>query len=201
MWKQNWLITELKRIEREARKIIIENGVKHPLSSTAMLYLTRGKAGRGMRSVEREHKSVKVKAAVNLYKNPDLTMETVRIFEERSVALGYQSLVKDAAKYAEELELILNLTHPQSSLDTDMGEVPAKKIMAHLKRSQEEQFEEMVRDQKWQGKLLRARWEDESLNKSGCFAWLKEWRTCLSNVTSSQECSSFMNSCYQLRIV
>ena len=61
--------------------------------------------GTGMRSVEREYKSVKVKAAVNLYKNPDLTMETVRKFEERSVALGHQSLVKDAVKYAEELEL------------------------------------------------------------------------------------------------
>ena len=56
-----------------------------------------------MRSVEREYKSVAVKAAVNLYRNPDLTMETVRKFEERSVALGYQSLVKDAVKYAEEL--------------------------------------------------------------------------------------------------
>ena len=67
MWTQNWPITELKRIDREARKIIIENGGKHLLSSTAMLYLTRGKGGRGMRSVEREYKSVKVKAAVNLY--------------------------------------------------------------------------------------------------------------------------------------
>ena len=79
-----------------------------------------------MRSVEREFKSVKGKAAVNLYKNPNLTMEAVRKFEESSVALGHQSLVKDvvkyAVKYAEELELTLNLTHPQPSLDTDMGE-------------------------------------------------------------------------------
>ena len=51
-----------------------------------------------MRSVEREFKSVKVKAAVNLYKNPDLTMETVRKFEERSVALGHQLLVKGCCK-------------------------------------------------------------------------------------------------------
>ena len=121
MWTQNWPITKLKRIDRKARKIIIENGGKHPLSSTAMIYLTSGKEVRGMRSVEREYKSVKVKAAVNLYKNPDLTMETVRKFEERSVALGHQSLVKDAVNYAEELELTLNLTHPQPSLDTDMG--------------------------------------------------------------------------------
>ena len=91
--------------------------------------------------------------------------------------------MKNAVKYAEELELTLNLTHPQPSLDTDMRKVPAKKIKAHFKNSQEEQLEEMVRDQKWKGrKLLRARWEDESLNKSGCCARLKEWRSCPSNV-------------------
>ena len=101
-----------------------------------------------MRSVEREYKSAKVKSAVNLYKNPDLTMGTVRKFEEGSEAMGHQSLVNDAVKYVEELELTLNLTHPQPSLDTDMGEVPAKKIKAHLKNAQEEQLEEMVRDPK-----------------------------------------------------
>ena len=55
------------------------------------------------------------------------------------------------------------------------------KIKAHLKKSQEEQFEEMVGDQKWQRKLLSATWDDETLNKSNCFAWLKEWRSCPSN--------------------
>ena len=84
------------------------------------------------------------------------------------MALGNQSLVKDAAKYAE-LELTLNLTYPQRSLDTDMGEIPAKNIKAHLKKFQEEQLEEMDRDQKWQGKLLKVRWEDESLHKLGHF--------------------------------
>ena len=74
-------------------------------------------------------------------------METVRKFEERSVALGHQSLVKDAVKYAEELE-------PDSKPN-----IPTTIVKAHLKKSQEEQLEEMVRDQKWQGKLLRARWE------------------------------------------
>ena len=63
-----------------------------------------------------------------------------------------------------------------------MGEVPAKKIKAHLKKSQEKQLEEMVRDQKWQGKLLRADGRMKVSTKSGCFAWLKEWRSCPSNV-------------------
>ena len=32
-------------------------------------------------------------------------------------------------------------------------------------------------EERWQGKLFKSRWDDEELRK-GCFAWLKEWRTC-----------------------
>ena len=30
MWTQHWPLTELRRIDREARKIMVTNGVKHP---------------------------------------------------------------------------------------------------------------------------------------------------------------------------
>ena len=43
MWTQHWPITELRLIDREARKIICENGGKHPLSSTATLSSTQGR--------------------------------------------------------------------------------------------------------------------------------------------------------------
>ena len=46
-----------------------------------------------------------------------------------------------------------------------------------LKKSQEMQFLEIAIDEKWQGKLFRIRWEDESLNITSCFAWLKGWAT------------------------
>ena len=39
MRTQRWPLTELGRIDREVRKIIVENGGKHPLGSTALLYL------------------------------------------------------------------------------------------------------------------------------------------------------------------
>lgn len=51
MWTQHWPITELRVVDREARKIIHENGGKHPLSSTAVMYLPRHLGGRGLRSV------------------------------------------------------------------------------------------------------------------------------------------------------
>ena len=39
---QCWPIAELKRLKREARKVIVENGGKQPLGLTALIYLPRG---------------------------------------------------------------------------------------------------------------------------------------------------------------
>ena len=39
-------------MDRAARKIIVENGGKHPASLTSLLYLPREKGGRGLQSVE-----------------------------------------------------------------------------------------------------------------------------------------------------
>ena len=93
---------------QEARKIIVENGGKHPGGSTAMLYLPREKGGSGLRAVETEYKVTKVKAAVKLYENKDPAIGMMREFEERAESLGHRSLVKDAAKFAEDLGINLH---------------------------------------------------------------------------------------------
>ena len=61
--------------------------------------------GHGLKSVEREYKQAKVKAAVRLYTNEDPAMEVVRRFEERSKDMGWRLMVKDAKKYAPEFGL------------------------------------------------------------------------------------------------
>ena len=93
MWTQHWPITELKQIDREARKIVAENGGKHPCGSTSLVY----PCGRGLRSIETEYKETKVKAAVNLYQNRDPAMKMVRDFEERAESVGHQALTTEAA--------------------------------------------------------------------------------------------------------
>ena len=80
MWTQHWPITQLRVIHREARKIIRENGGKHPLSSTAVMYLAREKGGRGLRLVECEYKLTKIKAVMKLYQNMDPSMRAVQQF-------------------------------------------------------------------------------------------------------------------------
>ena len=81
MWTQHWPLTELREIDRETRKVVSENGGRHPLSSTALFYLPRVAGGRGMKSVEQEYKLSKIMSAIKLNNNLDPMMNTVRAFE------------------------------------------------------------------------------------------------------------------------
>ena len=112
IWTQQWPVTQFKKLDREARKIVVKNGGKHPSGSTAILYKPREKGGRGLRSIEEEYEVTKIKAAVKLYRNGDPAMAMVREFEERAEELGHSSLVKEAARYAEEMGLQWQREYP-----------------------------------------------------------------------------------------
>lgn len=78
-------------IDRDARKIVFDNGDKHLGGSTALVYLPRSNGGRGMRPVVNEFK---------VYEEKDAAMNVVLQFEERAETLDHQSLVKEAFKHA-----------------------------------------------------------------------------------------------------
>ena len=64
MWTQRWPVTKLKIMDREARKIVVENGGKHPSGSTTLVYFPRLNGGRGMPSVENAYNVTKINAAI-----------------------------------------------------------------------------------------------------------------------------------------
>ena len=80
---------------------MVENGAKHLLGSTELLYLPKSIGRRGMKSFEGKYKITKIKAVAHLYANPDPTMGLLREFEEKAARTGRRSLVKDAQRYAE----------------------------------------------------------------------------------------------------
>ena len=180
-----WPIADLQQLDRETGKIMVENGGKHPLGSKALLYLPRKVGGRGLKSVENEYKLTKIKTAVNLYQNQDPTMKTVREFEERAAESGHHSLIKDAVKYAKELDLDLKLSELNQTFPTaDGNEASGKEIDVWAKRAQQQQLRQEITKEKWQCKLLKIRWEDDQLSRS-CFDWLKEWKTGPSNTIAA----------------
>ena len=172
VWTQVWPIAELQRLDLESRKIIVENGGKHPLASSDLLYLPRRSGGRGLKSIESEYKITKIKAATRLYANTDPTMELVRQFEEKAERTGRRSLVKDAQKYAEELGMKLDLRYPDPSGTTAENEkIEDRKIGVWTKKALQSKRCEDVREQRWQRKLHSVRWEDQDLDGES-FAWM-----------------------------
>ena len=166
-------------MDRATRKIIVENDGKHPASRTSLLYLPREKCGRGLRSVEHKYKITKIKLLLKLYQNSDRTVKAVRELEEHAMALGHQSLVKEA----KQLSTLKNSTSHFSLISkipcfTKEGKVVNAARAGNLvMNSQEMQFLEIAIDEKWQGKVCRIIWDEESLNITSCFAWLKGWAT------------------------
>lgn len=105
-------------------------------------------------------------------------MAMVRAFEGRVEELSHSSLGKEAATYAEEMGLQLQLEYPNPTRITrDGGEViTAEKLKVELRRSLGQKTWKAVHEQSWQGKLTTARSEDKSLNFDGCFWWLSGWK-------------------------
>ena len=165
MWTQVWPITELQRLDRESRKIMVENGGRHPVGTRDLLYLPRKVGGRGLKSIEAEYMFTKVKAAERLYNNSDPTIQ-----------LGRHSLIGDAQRFAEEPGMKLELRGPDPSGTTEQGEViEGRKIGVWAKKPVESKRFEDTKEKKWQGKLMTVRWEDEKLD-GDCFSWMTEWR-------------------------
>ena len=122
----------------------------------------------------------KIKAVVKLYGNGNSVMAMVCEFEERAEELSHSSLVKEGAKYAEEVGLQLQLESINPTcIKHDSGEViTAEELKAELRRYFEQKTWEAVHEQNWQGKLISARSEDVSLNFEGCFWWLSGSKQC-----------------------
>ena len=72
-------------------------------------------------------------------------MKAVREFEEHAMASGHQSLVKELANYAEELNVTLQLDILNPVCLTTEGKVVSEERVGNLlKQSQEKQFLEIA---------------------------------------------------------
>jgi len=139
-----------------------------------------GREGRGLRSIEEEYKVTKIRAAVKLYGNGVPAMAMIRKFEERAEELVHSSLVKEAARYAEEKDLQLQLEYPNPTcIKHDSGEmITGETLKEELRRCLQQKTLEVVHEQNGQGELISARSKDESLSFEGCFWWLSGWKQC-----------------------
>ena len=144
--------------------------------------MPRSKGGRGLRSVEMEYKATKIKGAVRLHGSQYRVLGMVREFEEQAARTGRRSIFKQAVKCTVELGLELDLEH-------------AQKIKTEEQKCQIEKLVDEIRNQRWQGRLVTTRLEDESLSANGCFCGSQSGRT--AHHTQSLDSLSHTSSSYQ----
>ena len=103
-------------------------------------------------------------------------MAAVRSFEELAVQNGRHSIIKHPKKYAEELDLQLWLNSPNPVAVADGKEVEAKKVRQGICKARQQEIQSTVSEERWQGKLIKNRGEDEKVKLEECFAWLSSWK-------------------------
>ena len=103
-------------------------------------------------------------------------MSLVRAFEEQATTQGHQSLIKESTKFAEELGIVLEPSFPEPKCRDKNGQkVPLDKVKGPWKGAVTAKCQEKIQEERWQGKFLSAKWEDDELNQSGYWDWLRSW--------------------------
>ena len=116
MWSSDWPINTLKQLDRECRKIIQEYGGLHVSESTKAMYLPTKEGGRGLKEVEMTYKVTKIKTANYIIHSQDPRIQLVKRFEERKATKGLKSVLKDAKKYTEELDVAFTYDETKTTL-------------------------------------------------------------------------------------
>ena len=90
---------------------------------------------------------------------------------------GCQSFVKDAHSFAEERKLHLQLDYPEPALIKEDGElITGLKVKACLDTVRQRQYQLKMEQEKWQGKLIKNRWDDNNLDREGCCELPPHWK-------------------------
>ena len=105
MWTTDWSLNHLKELHRLTRKVINDCNGKHKYESTPLLYLRPEQGGKGLVELETLYKNTKLKVANYIHdsKNPHVIL--VKSFQLKKEESHFRSILKDAKKYSDELNI------------------------------------------------------------------------------------------------
>ena len=68
------------------------------------------------------------------------------------------------------------LNSPNPVAVADGKEVEAKKVRQEICKARQQEIQSTVSEERWQGKLIKNRWDDEKVKLEECSAWLPSWK-------------------------
>ena len=109
MWSSMWRMEDIRKLDRDTRKLIKNNKAMHHQESNASLYLQKSKRGRGLMEVESVYKLTKLKVAHYVSLADDPRLNVVQMADERNHAKKLPSINTTAYNYANELGIRMTL--------------------------------------------------------------------------------------------
>ena len=133
-----------------------------------MLYAARSLGGRGLKQISTTYKETKIKAATRLATSDDPKLQAARQFQVIKEKKGRRSVLKDARKYAIDMELQLEMgDDPMLSLrsveDRTYTATDVKGAKNVLSRDRMVQVKKDIEQSTWQGNITAHRMEDENV--------------------------------------
>ena len=183
MWTEKFRLNDLREFDTIIRNIMNKEKAKYSLQMNASLYLPRNKGGRGLRNFESLYKKIKIKSVMNILCTTDPRVRCVKEFDCLRMNKGKGSMVNDAIRYAEE---DFNISFKSSedgfevkmingNEDNTVTKIPAVKQM--LKNEEMKNLVKEVESSKWQGVILKSRYNDSTITNTA-FTWLTKWKSC-----------------------
>ena len=101
-------------------------------------------------------------------------------FRRKSRRVGSSVPGERCSKVYGEVSYSVEVERPRADLfiSRERDVIPARMLNVELRVGLRRNLQKEVHSQKWQGKFLSAREEDEDLNFEGCFWWLTGWQNC-----------------------
>ena len=102
---------DIRKLDRDTRKLIKNNKAMHHQESNASLYLQKSKGGRGLMEVESVYMLTKIEVAHYVSLADDPRLNVVQMADERNHAKKLSIVNSTAYNYANELGIRMTLYH------------------------------------------------------------------------------------------
>ena len=184
-WAVKFPINQIREMDTAIRENMNLSGSKHTNLMNAVNYIPRRNGGRGLRSLEENYKTTKIKLAIKLMEDIDDRVTLVKKFHDNSKDTSSYSIFKEAQKYASKIGIHLMIEDSTmevtDSVTHEIVNVKSGSLSKTLKTKVFIQNHTEILNSTWQGNNLKQRINDENII-NGYFSWLEKWTTCPTSV-------------------
>ena len=188
----HWPVNDLKELDRILKKFstIHKQSTQRPRMSCCTSL--EQKEDVALSQWNRCKKETKIKTALHMHRSTDPAVKAAAKADLIRMQKGRRSITRDANTFAYEINMEISTNQDEEweikfeSQNKSTHLARGQTVKNVLTRARTEAAEHSIENQKWQGKLINNRLNDENIGLH-CFDWLTNWEDCPSKTIRDVE--------------